>query len=85
MNVGDILARWSNDRFVSTPHQVINRSGRERYPQPFFFDPAMSSAITAFACCVANGAAPKYPPVVYGDYLMDCINKNYQSRKPAAA
>ncbi len=80
MNVGDILARWSNDRFVSTPHRVINRSGRERYSQPFFFDPSMDSRIVAFASCVAASAQPKYAPVVYGDYLMERIDKNYRSR-----
>jgi len=30
VNVGDLLGRWSNDRFASTPHRVPNRSGRER-------------------------------------------------------
>jgi isopenicillin N synthase-like dioxygenase len=85
MNVGDILARWSNDRFVSTPHRVINRSGRERYSQPFFFDPAMDSSITAFPSCVAPGSAPKYAPVVYGDYLMERIDKNYRARATVVA
>jgi isopenicillin N synthase-like dioxygenase len=80
MNVGDILARWSNDRFVSTPHRVINRSGRERYSQSFFFDPAMSSAIAVFPACVPAGQNAKYPPVIYGDYLMERIDKNYQAR-----
>jgi isopenicillin N synthase-like dioxygenase len=85
MNVGDILARWSNDRFVSTPHRVINRSGRERYSQPFFFDPSMDSMIEAFATCVPAGSQPKYPPVRYGEYLMERIDKNYHYRKGAAA
>jgi len=86
MNVGDILARWSNDRFVSTPHRVINRSGRERYSQSFFFDPAMSSAIAVFPACVPARQNAKYPPVIYGDYLMERIDKNYQARMaPGAA
>jgi len=80
MNVGDILARWSNDRFVSTPHRVINRSGRERYSQPFFFDPSMDSKIEVLGSCIEPGSEPKYKPIIYGDYLMERIDKNYQSR-----
>jgi len=84
MNVGDILARWSNDQFVSTPHRVINRSGRERYSQPFFFDPSMEETIEALPVCVPAGAKPKYEPVLYGDYLMERIDKNYHYRKKQA-
>ena len=85
MNVGDILARWSNDVFVSTPHRVINRSGRERYSQPFFFDPSMDSLIEALPVCVPAGDKAKYQPVEYGDYLMERIDKNYHYRKKPAA
>jgi isopenicillin N synthase-like dioxygenase len=85
MNVGDILARWSNDLFVSTPHRVINRSGRERYSQPFFFDPSMDETIEVLSPCVPAGTQAKYEPVVYRDYLMERIDKNYHYRKGAAA
>lgn len=80
MNVGDILARWSNGRFSSTPHRVINRSGRERYSVPFFFDPDMESRVEVLPGCLADGPA-LYPPVIYGDYLMERIDKNYAARK----
>ena len=84
MNVGDILARWSNDLFVSTPHRVINRSGRERYSQPFFFDPSMESSIETLPATVPAGSQPKYQPVIYGEYLMERIDKNYHYRKKAS-
>ncbi len=85
MNVGDILARWSNDLFVSTPHRVINRSGRERYSQPFFFDPSMEETIDVLPACVGSDGQKKYDPVLYGEYLMERIDKNYHYRKKKTA
>jgi len=84
MNVGDITQRWTNDRFVSTPHRVRNLSGRDRYSIPYFFDPNMDATIT---CIVDAGQAPRHEPVVFGEYLMHRIDANYDYRKrqPASA
>ena len=39
VNGGDILHRWTNERFLSTPHRVRNVSHQVRYAIPFFCDP----------------------------------------------
>jgi isopenicillin N synthase-like dioxygenase len=86
LNVADMLARWTNDRFVSTPHRVINnRTGRDRFSLPFFFDSAMDSVIECLPTCTGPGNPPRYQPVRYGDYLMDRLNRNYDYRKGEAA
>ena len=81
MNAGDILHRWSNGTFISTPHRVINRSGRERYSIPFFFDPDMHADIVPLESCVAEGESAAYEPVVYGDYLMARLRANHDQHK----
>ncbi|GLT11206.1 isopenicillin N synthase family dioxygenase [Sulfitobacter porphyrae] len=84
MNVGDILAKWSNGRLVSTPHRVRNLSRRDRYSQPFFYDPSMSALVACPEEMLDKGETAKMEPVLYGDYLLERLNKNYDYRKKAS-
>jgi isopenicillin N synthase-like dioxygenase len=85
LNVADMLARWTNDRFVSAPHRVVNdHTRRDRFSLPFFFDTDMDAVIECLPTCAGPGNPPRYVPVRYGDYLMDRLNRNYDYRKHAA-
>ncbi len=68
VNIGDCLMRWTNDKYVSTPHRVFNRSGRERYSIAFFFDPNPDAEVVAIPSCI-GAEGPRYEPVRAGDYL----------------
>lgn len=81
LNTGDITARWSNDRFLSTPHRVYNRQDRDRYSVAFFYDPGMDQEISALPTCCDAGETPKYEPVTYGNFLMSHLDANHDYRK----
>ena len=57
VNGGQLLLRWTNDRFLATPHRAINRSGGERYALAFFCDAAIDWPIAAVPTCVGPGQA----------------------------
>jgi len=69
INVGDLLARWSNDQYRSTPHRVINRSGRERLSLVLAYDPDFDTLIDP-AEAIQTGITPKYDAITCGDYLV---------------
>jgi isopenicillin N synthase-like dioxygenase len=81
VNVGDMLARWTNGRWQSTPHRVRNLSGRDRYSVPYFFDMDTDATIACLPTCQSADDPPRHSPVRYGDYLMDRLDKNYAYRK----
>jgi isopenicillin N synthase-like dioxygenase len=80
VNVADMLARWTNGRWLSTPHRVTNLSGGDRYSCPYFFDMAMDSIVEVLPTCAARQTPPL--PVRYGDYLIERLDKNYAYRQP---
>jgi isopenicillin N synthase-like dioxygenase len=76
INLGDLMQRWTNDRWVSTVHRVANPANPEEARQrrqsfAFFHQPNWFAEIACLDVCLALGEAPKYPPVLSGPYLME--------------
>lgn len=74
MNCGDMLHRWSNGRFLSTPHRVINDQPGERWSIPFFYDPHVSTVVEP----LPSGGPPVFEPVLFEEYLAVRLKKNYR-------
>jgi isopenicillin N synthase-like dioxygenase len=69
VNLGDLLMRWTNDRWLSTLHRVVNppspgESPPARLSIAFFNHPNHDALID----CLAPPGTAKYPPVLSGDY-----------------
>ncbi len=77
VNTGDILRRWSNHRFLSTPHRVVNRTGQERYAIPFFFDPQCDYKMACLPSCQSDDNPPRYEPTSYTEYMLWFAGVNY--------
>jgi len=74
INLGDLLQRWSNDRYFSNRHRVTNRSGRERLSIATFYDPDFTAIVDPADLGLPPGEAPHHAPVSAGDYIMGRIN-----------
>lgn len=81
VNLGNVMKRWSNDRFLSTPHGVLNDSGRDRYSIAFFYSPNPDARIEVLPTCTGPDDPPHYEPAVYRDLVLDFYNANYFHRQ----
>jgi isopenicillin N synthase-like dioxygenase len=81
INLGNIMRRWSNDRFLSTPHGVLNESGTDRYSIAYFHSPNPDSVIEPVPTCTGSDNPPRYPPAVYRDLVLEFYRANYFHQK----
>jgi isopenicillin N synthase-like dioxygenase len=75
INIGDLMQRWTNDRWVSTLHRVVNPAPEEggmarRQSLAFFHQPNWLAEISCLEACLRLGEKAKYEPVLSGPYLM---------------
>ena len=80
VNIGDLLERWSNRRYHSTVHRVINSSGRERLSLVLAYDPNFETLVDPRAFC-AQGEEPHDEPITCGDYLLWRFRKAFSYRQ----
>ncbi len=70
INLGDMFKVWTNDIYVSNLHRVVNRTGRERYSIPTFFNLDYHAPVRCLPTCQSADNPPRYQPIKSGDYLV---------------
>lgn len=85
VNIGDLMARWTHDRWRSTMHRVVNRqAGRERWSIAYFFDLDAEAVILPLPGCVPAGEAPRYGPITAGEHLVEMYRRTTVKHSVAA-
>ena len=82
VNLGDMMARWTNDRWTSTLHRVANPTAlgaweSRRQSIGFFAHPDFDARIECVPTCLTPGQAPLYPPVTAGEHIALKIAKSH--------
>ncbi len=75
VNLGDMMARWTNDRWVSTLHRggvppPDAQGSTRRQSIVFFHNAAWDAEVRCIHTCLAEGESPKYEPVLAGPHLL---------------
>ncbi len=77
VNIGDLMAAWTNDRWVSTLHRVVAADGAwgERISVAFFHQPTYDAVIECIPTCTSPDDPPRYEPITSGEWLDAMIRK----------
>jgi len=76
INLGDLMSRWTNDKWVSTLHRVVNpvqdeASKSRRQSIAFFHNINADHVVEVIDTCTSADNPPKYPPITAFDHLME--------------
>lgn len=90
VNVGDALARWTNDRWRSTVHRVVvppadAAGSTERFSLAYFHNANWDAPLACIPTCFVAGELPRYEPVLAGRHLMDKFRSTQPSGPDADA
>ena len=85
VNLGNVMRRYSNGEFMSTPHGVINESGADRFSIAFFYSPNPDTVIEPVPNKISRDRPARFEAIRYGDMASDVHKKNYGRFRPAVA
>lgn len=81
VNSGDTMRRWTNGRFLSTPHRALPPVGRHRYAIPFFLAPHIDTVIECLPTCTGAGNPARWEPITYEQWITRWTDANYDPKR----
>lgn len=86
VNIGDLMARWTNDRWVSTMHRVVPpASAGDRMSIAFFLQPNDDAPISCLPTCTDAAHPPRYETVTSGEHYQMKSNRSWIGKKALPA
>jgi isopenicillin N synthase-like dioxygenase len=83
VNLGDMMARWTNERWASTLHRVANppldRAQSRRLSIGMFVHPSYDQRIECAPTCLAPGEEPRYPVITAGEHIKRKIERSHET------
>jgi isopenicillin N synthase-like dioxygenase len=76
VNTGEFMNRWTNGRFIATPHRVVPPQN-DRYSTALFFNPSWDTLADPLPTCVSADNPAKFKPVQMIDYLSWYVDRNF--------
>jgi len=76
VNSGDFMKKWTNGRFIATPHRVLPPR-KDRYISAFFFNPNWDVLSSPLPSCIDEHDPNKFEIISFYDHLCDYVDKNY--------
>lgn len=83
-NIGDQLAMWTNDVFISTKHRALNHPASDRLSIPCFCGVNYDTVIETLPTCVSDERPLKYQPVQAGAWVAQRLEETYAASKPSS-
>lgn len=81
VNIGDLMQRWTNDRYKSTAHRVMSPTQDvTRFSMPFFVEPNFDTVVETLDSCLDHGEQSLYPPITAGDWILSRFSATYEYR-----
>jgi isopenicillin N synthase-like dioxygenase len=82
VNIGDMMAMWTNDLYTSSLHRAQNVKGDARVSIPFFTYPHGSTLIRCIDTCRSSERPARYQPVIAQEYNRALIARAFKSGLP---
>lgn len=84
INIGDLMAHWTNDRWASTLHRVVHPAdgtgGADRRSIAFFHQPGPDTVIECIPSCLGPDGSPTPPPITFRAFLRNKARRAYIHR-----
>ena len=84
INLGDMMARWTNGRWASTVHRVanppvVNLAESRRQSIGYFMHPDYDAPIRCIPTCVTDGTTPRFPEITAGMHIRNKIEQSHKA------